>query len=153
MKKYSLVWALALTLSTATGRLLADEASAAFGGRTGAIREKLLREGGGNARSEAAVAAGLKWLASRQAEDGHWALDADQKDDTVGTALALLPFLGSGETHRAAGRGRDDGDVIELLRVAIDKEDLLRRHLAGVHPDCVVKFDQLLQRAREQQDQ
>jgi len=87
-----------------------------FGGRSGATREKLLQEYGGNVRSEAAVAAGLKWLVRHQALDGHWSLDefhkdgkcnckdAGEKDDVLGTALALLPLLGNGQTHRGAGK-------------------------------------------------
>src|SRR5882724_10142599 len=38
-------------------------------------RERAVMEGGGNFASEAAVAAGLKWLALHQCEDGHWSLD------------------------------------------------------------------------------
>lgn len=96
-----------------------------YGSRSGAIREKLLRDGGGNARSEAAVAAGLQWLSRHQAQDGHWSLDdfhtdgkcnckdRGQKDDTLATGLALLPFLGSGETHKAAGKDKLYGKTVE----------------------------------------
>src|SRR5262249_54075226 len=40
-----------------------------FGGRSGATREKMALEGGGNALSEAAVARGLLWLALHQNND------------------------------------------------------------------------------------
>jgi RNA polymerase sigma factor (sigma-70 family) len=68
-------------------------------------RQRLVRLRGGDARSEAAVAAGLLWIAKQQAEDGHWSLDGQgvQKNDVAATALALLPFLGAGHTHKAAG--------------------------------------------------
>jgi hypothetical protein len=46
-----------------------------FNGRSGGTREKLALQGGGNPLSEAAVAAGLLWLARHQAPDGHWSLD------------------------------------------------------------------------------
>jgi hypothetical protein len=46
-----------------------------FAGRSGATREKMLAEGGGNARSEKAVADGLLWMALHQARDGHWSLN------------------------------------------------------------------------------
>ena len=79
-----------------------------FGGRSGATKEKLLLEGGGNSASEAAVAAGQKWLVQHQAADGHWSLNAfdqhqggrcnctgfGQDNDIAGTALGLLPLLG-----------------------------------------------------------
>ena len=72
-----------------------------FGGRSGATRQKLLTEGGGNTFSEAAVAAGLKWLAEHQATDGHWSFKEfaqhgrcnctgqSQHDDIAATSFAL----------------------------------------------------------------
>ncbi len=106
-----------------------------FGGRTGATREKLLLEGGGNTASEAAVAAGQKWLVLHQAEDGHWSLDGfdnhqgghcnctgfGQHNDTAGTALGLLPLLGAGETHRNP-RSTYKSNVEKALRFLIKKQ-------------------------------
>jgi hypothetical protein len=91
-----------------------------FGGRSGATREQLLREGGGNRESEAAVARGLQWFARHQAPDGHWSLDqfnshghcncdgrGHTNNDVAATALGLLPLLGAGQTHRpSADHGR-----------------------------------------------
>lgn len=75
----------------------------AFPGRSGATKSRLLKEGGGNAESERAVALGLAWLARQQKEDGGWQFDAGDKDDRAGaTGLALLPFLAAGETHKKA---------------------------------------------------
>jgi Prenyltransferase and squalene oxidase repeat len=57
---------------------------------------------------EKALAAGLDWLVKQQAADGHWSLDqgkdAGQKDDVLGTALGLLPFMGAGRTHKPVGK-------------------------------------------------
>ena len=87
-----------------------------MGGRSGATREKMLREGGGNTRSEACVAAGLKWLTRHQAVDGSWGpanFHIDGKcncsgpghnDRMFGTAIGLLPLLGAGETHKGVGK-------------------------------------------------
>jgi tRNA A-37 threonylcarbamoyl transferase component Bud32 len=83
-------------------------------GRRGALRERLLREGGGTSASEAAVAAGLRWLADHQGPQGDWNLadfaarcncgDATAHDtanrDIAGTGLVLLAFLGAGQTHK-----------------------------------------------------
>ncbi len=95
-----------------------------FGGRSGATRERLLREGGGNARSEKAVADGLKFLALHQAAGGYWSLHefhkhartaplpggkvvgdncqpmTTRRNDTAGAAFGLLPFLAAGITHK-----------------------------------------------------
>jgi hypothetical protein len=69
---------------------------------------------GGGADTEAAVDRALKWLAEHQAGDGGWDFNlkncpncegkcspSGSSVDRVGaTALALLPFLGRGYTHR-----------------------------------------------------
>ena len=86
-------------------------------GRKAANREALVKQYGGNAASEQAVASGLKWLANRQRADGSWnfndvgdkeAFDAEGKTETRdaptgATAAALLAFLGAGHTHTDAG--------------------------------------------------
>jgi hypothetical protein len=79
------------------------------GRRSAAARKQLLREGGGNEESEAAVARGLKWLANHQGPDGRWSLDAFNRTcnctgtghnyDIAATAFGLLPLLGAGQTH------------------------------------------------------
>jgi hypothetical protein len=80
---------------------------------------------------EQAIAKGLEWLALHQAPDGHWGLHdfnkhartkplpegqvlgdkcdpgTPRQNDTVGTALALLPFLAAGHTHKP-GKGAVD---------------------------------------------
>ena len=79
-------------------------------------RQKLVRRDGGSRQTEAAVDLGLQWLATHQSTDGRWSLDAFHQrhqcgqqcthqgsvhSDTGATALALLPFLARGETHRS----------------------------------------------------
>lgn len=74
----------------------------AFAGRSGATRQKMLAEGGGNTASEAAVAKGLQWLVRQQKNDGRWTLvEATMSDDIAATGLGLLPFLAAGQTHKA----------------------------------------------------
>jgi hypothetical protein len=70
------------------------------------VRADLVRNEGGSSLTEAAVSRGLRWLASVQNQDGSWSLDrfdrserASNRGDTAATALALLPFLGAGQTH------------------------------------------------------
>jgi len=67
--------------------------------------------GGGTGSPEAdrAIKQGLQWLARQQQRDGHWELHDGYPDagfswlrsDTAATALALLPFLGHGDTHQS----------------------------------------------------
>jgi hypothetical protein len=99
------------------GPLATPGPSAPFSGRRGAARARLVRQGGGTARSEAAVELGLRWIARHQNPDGSWSLDisgrcgapacprsiAMDKDPTAGTGFALLPLLGAGHTHVAKG--------------------------------------------------
>lgn len=91
-------------------------AGTGFDGRgSAAARSAMVRANGGNDASEAAVAAALKWLAAIQLPDGGWCFDhrmgppvpqrgADHSGDLVkarngATAMALLPFMGGGQTH------------------------------------------------------
>ncbi|MEZ6143069.1 MAG: prenyltransferase/squalene oxidase repeat-containing protein [Zavarzinella sp.] len=84
-------------------------------GRSGATRDKLLKAGGGNSESEAAVAKGLTWLARKQIKDGsnkgYWEYDtADGKEHNykiAATGMALLPFLAAGETHKSGKKYRE----------------------------------------------
>ncbi|MFO0797566.1 MAG: prenyltransferase/squalene oxidase repeat-containing protein [Gemmataceae bacterium] len=84
-------------------------AQAEFAGRSGGTKSRLLKEGGGNSESEAAVAAGLKWLANQQKPGGYWEYDPRDpkmktKDWATSTGMALLPFLAAGQTHRSGGK-------------------------------------------------
>ena len=83
-------------------------------GRGGAMKGQLVRAAGGSEASEAAVANALRWFAEHQMPDGGWNFDhrggacqgrcSEPGKLTTGrngaTGLALLPFLGSGQTHR-----------------------------------------------------
>ncbi|HEY2881700.1 MAG TPA: hypothetical protein VGJ15_04690 [Pirellulales bacterium] len=82
-------------------------------------RTEIARRRGGSPEGESAVQAALEWLAGHQEADGHWdaarygamqelsqpprerqgAGGAGSKADTAVTGLALLAFLGAGNTH------------------------------------------------------
>lgn len=77
-------------------------------------RKGMIEKWGGSEGSEAAVAAALKWLAAHQERDGGWSFD-HQRGPCNGrcanpglvpvsrngaTGIALLPFLGAGQTHK-----------------------------------------------------
>ena len=84
-------------------------------GRGAEAKAAMVREYGGTKESEAAVAMALKWIANHQNPDGGWSFDhtaGGQRNCTCGnigtlktsfngaTAMALLPFLGAGNTHK-----------------------------------------------------
>jgi hypothetical protein len=88
-----------------------------FGGRKAGKTGELAAANGGGADTEAAVEAALKWFINHQMPDGGWSFDFTacpscngqckgsgnahySKDRCAATALALLPFLGKGYTHR-----------------------------------------------------
>ncbi len=93
------------TVGTYTGDALSGR-----GNRAG-----LVARYGGTPASEKAVAAALKWLAMHQCPDGGWSFDLTRVPTCRGqcrnsgreaeariaaTGLALLPFLGAGQTHK-----------------------------------------------------
>ena len=114
-----------------------------FGGRSGSTRVQMLKEGGGNAMSEAAVADGLLWLARHQAPDGHWSLDhfelyahdepspngkiekctctgqVNRQDDIAATGFALLPFLGAGQTQKP-NKEANQKDYSKTVKAGLD---------------------------------
>ena len=104
-----------------------EEGGGMFSGRTAGSRSELVGREGGSEESEAAVERGLNWLARHQSPDGRWCLDRfaqtgdcggqctapGTRSDTAGTALALLPFLAAGHTHRR-------GEYFEVVENGLD---------------------------------
>jgi hypothetical protein len=76
-----------------------------FAGRFGDEKAKRLKQFGGDARTEAAVEAGLAWLAAQQKKDGTWEFDGTAKADVpAATGMALMAFLGAGSTTKEGPR-------------------------------------------------
>jgi hypothetical protein len=118
--------------STAPGEAggygLMSKLAGSFYGRSGATREMALINGGGTKESEAAVSAGLQWLAKNQAADGRWVLDGAFRDrgepnDIAGTAFGLLPFLGAGKTHKSSKNNPYDKPIEKALLFLIRKQN------------------------------
>lgn len=107
----------------------------AVSGRGQAMKTKLLREAGGTGASEEAVVHGIQWIADHQLRDGTWSFDHRRAAKKPGsknwgeagdspraaTAIALLPYLGSGITHKE-GKYKEQvkaglGALIKLMEV------------------------------------
>ena len=104
------------------------------------VRVEMVQREGGTTMTEAAVARGLRWLAIHQMPNGRWKLERFAqshrcrddcqhrgaiRSDSAATSLALLPFLGAGQTHQH-GRYRDvvERGLTWLLAVQSDDGDL-----------------------------
>jgi hypothetical protein len=90
-------------------------AGGALSGRGQAARSQMVTRFGGTPASELAVNSALKWLAKHRMGDGGWTFQLTAVPECSGkcggagrlatariaaTGLALLPFLGAGQTHR-----------------------------------------------------
>jgi len=99
-----------------------------FAGRNPQARAQTVIAAGGTTMTEAAVARALRWLERHQNTDGSWSLNAFNKapladgkgsglgrveSNMAGTAMALLPFLGAGQTHL-------HGEYQELVRKGLN---------------------------------
>lgn len=92
------------------------------------VRVEMVKAEGGTTMTEAAVSRGLRWLALNQHKDGRWKLhdlphasggQGHIQTDTGATSLALLPFLGAGQTH-LVGKYKDT--VAPGLRFLISQQ-------------------------------
>jgi hypothetical protein len=69
-----------------------------------------------------------------------------------GTQLSYIDLPGLIELKLAAGRARDESDVVELLRANHEHIDAIREHLTRVNECYATRFDDLSARAQEQTD-
>jgi hypothetical protein len=64
--------------------------------------------------------------------------------------LKYIDLNGLIELKLAAGRLRDESDVVELILANPAHIDAIRQYLSGVHQEYVTRFERLLARAQEQ---
>ena len=90
-------------------------------GRGDQQRQGLLRIFGGTPQTESAVELGLQWLAKNQLKDGSWSLKGPYRslvgedNQMAATGLALLAFLGHGETHQKGKYKRNVDKAVKYL--------------------------------------
>ena len=108
-------------------------AGGAFGGRGG---HRNLKAMGGGERTETAVDLGLEWLKNHQHPDGYWDCDGFMDQcrlnqcggagyplyDPGVSGLALLAFLGAGETHKHGRYKKVVKTGLKLLKEIQDAE-------------------------------
>ncbi len=95
---------------------LSSSSSAPMSSRSTDMKKQLMKKYGGTASSEAAVTEALKWLSRHQYPNGGWSFDhtaacrgaCGQPGEpnraaavNAATAMALLPFMGAGQTHKS----------------------------------------------------
>ncbi|TWU48355.1 prenyltransferase/squalene oxidase repeat-containing protein [Rubripirellula reticaptiva] len=97
-----------------------------FSGRTGAMKQKLLRESGGTKATEDAVSLGLKWLKRQQQKRGNWSLvgpyenGARTENDISATSMAMLAMMGAGSTHRG---GEYKKELLRAVHWLVKQQD------------------------------
>ena len=109
---------------------------APYADRFGERRQAAAAARGGSEATERAVREGLAWLAAAQSADGRWDADrhgagiersidgrdrrgAGSRSDHGVTGLALLAFLGAGNTHRS---GQYAGTVAEGITFLVERQ-------------------------------
>ncbi len=103
-------------------------------GRGEKSRRGMVARGGGTDASETAVSAALQWLAKHQMPDGGWSFDHGyspmcrgqcrnpgmlKNTRAAATGLALLPFLGAGQTHKTGKYKKTVQSGLKFLKTRI----------------------------------
>ena len=149
------------TVTAVSGQMVTAsraDAKLALAQRSGSARGKTAVAKGGSPSSEAAIERGLLWLARHQAANGSWSFEHPYCTDPFGhpsqqclcrtkgyieghtkasTSIALLPFLGAGNTHLNGPYKEVVYRGLEQLKTTLDIE-LKELHLEN--PDFVSTF-------------
>ena len=108
------------------GSLTAADVPPMFGGRSGAMKDALIKIYGGTPETSNAVKKGLEWLRRNQGKRGGWSMKGPYGDgshsenEAAATAMALLAFLGDGHTHKA---GEYQQEVEKGMKYLIKMQD------------------------------
>jgi hypothetical protein len=112
--------------------------SASLSSRSGLMKDALLKAYGGTAETERAVAMGLEWLKRQQSKDGSWSLSGPYGEGGVNenrpaaTALALLAFMGAGNTHKEGTFQLNVARGLEFLLSIQDEDGFFAAKATGI---------------------
>ncbi len=128
----------------------------ALNGRQKGFKEALIAAYGGTRTTQQSVEQALEWLARQQRRDGTWSLQgpykdgANQENEIAATAMALLAFLGDGQTHVGDHRFRKNVQrgVNALLKFqgpegAFFSDQILNSNRLYTHAQCTIVLCEL----------
>jgi hypothetical protein len=111
---------------------------AGLSSRSGLMKDALLKAYGGTAETERAVALGLEWLKRQQSSDGSWSLAGPYSEGGVNenrpaaTAMALLAFMGAGNTHESGVYQDSVARGLAFLLTLQDEDGFFAKKAAGI---------------------
>lgn len=111
---------------------------ASLSSRTGLMKDALLKAYGGTENTERAVAMGLEWIKKQQGKDGSWSLAGPYSEGGVNenrpaaTAMALLAFMGAGNTHKAGTYQNNVARGLEYLLSIQDEDGFFAAKATGI---------------------
>jgi hypothetical protein len=111
---------------------------AGLSSRKGLMKDAMLKAYGGTAETERAVAMGLEWLKKHQANDGSWGLSGPYGEGGVNenrpaaTAMALMAFMGAGNTHREGAYQSNVARGLEFLLSIQDEDGFFAAKATGI---------------------
>jgi hypothetical protein len=127
-----------LTNMNATVEIAPMTIKASLSSRTGLMKDALLKAYGGTENTERAVAMGLEWIKKQQGKDGSWSLAGPYSEGGVNenrpaaTAMALLAFMGAGNTHQAGTYQNNVARGLEYLLSIQDEDGFFAAKATGI---------------------
>ncbi len=104
-----------------------------YGNRTGGMKGTLMSKFGGDAQTEAAVMAALRWLKKNQRANGSWA-----KNPQAMTGLALLTFLAHGEKPGSASP--EFGETVQKAIEYLIKAQAANGRVGSSYAHCIATY-------------
>lgn len=104
-----------------------------YGNRTGGMKGQLIKRFGGDAQTEAAVMAALRWLKKKQLKDGSW-----PKNKVAMTGLALLTYLAHGE--KPGGDSPEFGETVQRAIEYLIRVQSANGRISSSYAHCIATY-------------